>query len=132
MLVLQGVMVLHEESRFIGPALAQRITRARSSRGRRPLRSSRLASWHEPLPPRSDPLEYVPSRCSNLIEECFTEVLLLCGQCNSLHEMSLPKRAGDPQALSDVSDSDGTETGARQAIEVTTNSAEALGTASPP
>ena len=100
---------------------------------RKCMSSTRLrALWHEPLPPQSDPLKYVPSRCSNLIEECFTEVLLLCDQCNSLHEMSLPKRAGDPQVLSDVSDSDGTEAGARQAIEVTTNSAEALGTASPP
>src|SRR6185312_697049 len=34
---------------------------------------SRLTSWHEPLPPRSDLLKYVPNRCCNLIEACFTE-----------------------------------------------------------
>src|SRR5690349_1381871 len=71
------------------------------------------------------------SRCSNLIEECFSEVLLLCDQYNSLHEMSLPRHAGDPQVPSDVSNSHGTEAGAWQAIEVTTNFGEALGTASP-
>lgn len=58
----------------------------------------------------------LPSRCSNLIEECFSDVLLLCDRFNDLHETSLPHRASDPQVPSDVSESHGTEAGAPQAI----------------
>src|SRR5664280_2859510 len=39
--------------------------------------------------------------------------------------------AGNLEVLPDVSDSDGNEAGARQAIKVKTNSSEAVGTASP-
>jgi hypothetical protein len=83
--------------------------RARS--GRTPQEDSTL-DYAGPLPPQSDPLEYVLSLCSNLIEECFIDVLLLCDQFNSLQEVSPPRRAGEPQVSSDVSDSHDTEAGA--------------------
>ena len=79
-------------------------------------------------PSSPGPLRCVPSRCSNLFGECFIEILLLCDQFNSLHEISLPRCFGDPQVPSDVSDSDNTEAGPRPATDVTTKSAEAPGT----
>jgi hypothetical protein len=91
-----------------------RINRARS-RVRRAVLNHKLRSGQ--APPQSNPPKYVPSRCSNLIEECFSEI-------------SLRKRPSAPHASPDVSDH-ATEAGARQTVEVKTNSVEALGTTSP-
>lgn len=57
------------------------------------LPTSRLASWYAgiclPNPIRASAL---PSRCSNLIEECFTDVFLLCDPFSNHHGTSLPWR----------------------------------------
>jgi len=74
-------------------------------------------AWFLPNPIRSSAL---PSRCSNLIEECSSDVFLLCDQFNNPHETFLPQRTGDPQVPSDVCESRVTEAGTRQAIEATT------------
>ena len=69
--------------------------------------------------------------CSNLIEECFSDAFSLCDPFDDQHQTSLPQRTGDPQAPSGASELHGTQAGARQALEATAYTGEALGPPSP-
>jgi len=71
----------------------------------------------------------LPSRCSTLFGECFSDVLLPCDQFNDRHSTS--QLTADPQVPTRASELLGTEAGATQAIEVTTNSSKAVWIASP-
>ena len=69
--------------------------------------------------------------CSNLIQECFSDAFSLCDPFDDQHQTSLPQRTGDPQAPSGASELHGTQAGARQALEATAYTGEALGPPSP-
>jgi hypothetical protein len=68
-----------------------------------------------------DPLQRDTKHRSNLIGECVSEVFLRCDPIDNPSETSPAQPASGLRVPSDVSETDGSEAGTQQAIEVATD-----------
>ena len=109
----------------------------------RPVFSVRLKRMHrrrigqkrprrqKPAPERGSELRDTKHR-SNLIGECVSEVFLRCDPIDNPSETSPAQPASGLRVPSDASETDSTEAGTQQTIEITANIGEAHRTASVP
>jgi len=79
-----------------------------------------------------DPLQRDTKHRSNLIGECVSEVFLRCDPIDNPSETSPAQPASGLRVPSDASETDSTEAGTQQTIEITANIGEAHRTASVP